>query len=91
MTSERLPDHLLLQGYTSERENARLNLQREVEFATQKLQELARELRDCPDGTVFSGRARQLGATVAELLTRAGELDMANRLAFLRPNDPEEG
>ncbi|MEU6709965.1 hypothetical protein ABZ897_00685 [Nonomuraea sp. NPDC046802] len=40
---------------------------------------------------MFSGHARQLGQTVAELLTRAGQLDMANRLAFLRPSQTEEG
>lgn len=90
MANDRLPDNLLAQGYASERENARLNLEREVQHATRKLQEFTRDLADNPHATLFSGRARQLGQTVAELLTRAGELDMANRLAFLVP-EPEEG
>lgn len=91
MAADRLPDHLLTRGYDTERQNARANLEREIQFATRKLNELARDLADNPEATVFGGRARQLGQTVAELLTRAGELDMANRLAFLRPDSAKEG
>ncbi|WP_101791000.1 hypothetical protein [Nonomuraea indica] len=91
MSVERLPDHLLAQGYAIERENARSNLEREVQHATKQLQQFALDLADNPSGTTFGGRARRLGQTVAELLTRAGELDMVNRLVFLRPESSEEG
>ncbi|MGA4989915.1 hypothetical protein [Nonomuraea bangladeshensis] len=91
MPEDRLPDHLLRHGYNRERENALANLRREAEFAARQLQTFIVELDTSPDSTVFSGHARQLGATVAELLTRAGQLDMANRLVFLNPAIPEEG
>lgn len=90
MANERMPAHLLTQGYARERGDARRNLESEVRHATNQLQRLAADLADDDTAALFSGRARALGQTVAELLVRAGELDMANRLSFLNPLDSEE-
>ncbi|MEV6036009.1 hypothetical protein AB0L65_32980 [Nonomuraea sp. NPDC052116] len=91
MPDDRLPNHLLVKGYASERTRVTELLRQELRDATSTLEKLTTDLTGDDTATTFSGTAAKLGRTVADLIAYAAALDMANRLAFLCPSEPEEG
>lgn len=81
---------LLARGHAMERTNARDNLAQALAAAREQLANLEKHFHEDDTRTTFAGDAQRLAQIIVEVVSRAGELGMANRLAFLVPTTPEE-
>lgn len=84
------PDDLLRRGYNREHANAVDNLRRALVDVQRHAERLLADLDQKPTAGLFAGSARTMATSAAEAASRAGELDMANRLRVLLPVSEED-